>query len=83
MEKRPTVVQVLKILASGEVMSPQRIGTKADIANQTVRNVLGFLTRNLFVDHIGYAKYRITDYGLEHNKFLSQPSKDQSSRGSP
>ena len=80
MEKRPTVVQVLRTLASGEIMSPQRIGTKTNIANQTVRNLLVFLTKNLFVERVGYAKYKITDYGLEHNKFLSKPSKDQTSR---
>ena len=81
MEKRPTSVRVLRCLASSEVMSPQRIATKTDIANQTVRNLIGFLKRNLYVERIGYAKYKITDYGLEKVKSLSQLSNDQSSGG--
>ena len=80
MEKRPTAVQVLRTLASGAVMSPKRVASKADIANQTVRNLLSFLKSEALVERVGYGKYKITDFGLEHVKRFSEPSNDQSSR---
>lgn len=81
MERRPTAVRVLRILASGTVYSPQRIATITDIANQTVRNILGHLTSLRYVERIGYAKYKITTYGLEEVKDLSQASNSHSSGG--
>ncbi len=81
MERRPTAIEVLRTLACGAVMSPQRISTLTDIANQTVRNILVHLTDLQYVEHTGYAKYKITDFGLKETKALSQASTCQSSGG--
>ena len=80
MERRPTAIRVLRTLASGAVLSPERISSITDIANQTVRNILVHLTSLSYVDRIGYGKYKITDFGLEQAKDLSQASNDQTSR---
>jgi len=80
MERRPTAIRVLRTLASGVVLSPERISSITDIANQTVRNILVHLTSLSYVDRIEYGKYKITDFGLEQAKDLSQASTDQSSR---
>ena len=80
MEQRPTAVQILKCLGSGTIMSPERISTITNIANQTVRNVLVHLKSLSYVERIGYGKYKITALGLEQAKVLSQASNGQSSR---
>ena len=82
MEKRPTAVRVLRALASGAVMSPERISTITKIANQTVRNLLVHLKSEALVDHIGYKQYKITELGLMQVKISSKPSTDQTSRRS-
>ena len=81
MERRPTAVRVLRTLASGAEMSPERISTISNIANQTVRNILVHLTSLSYVDRIGYGKYKITEYGLKATKDLSQASNSQSCGG--
>ncbi len=81
MERRPTAVKVLRTLASGAVLSPERISSTTNIANQTVRNILVHLTSLSYVDRIGYGKYKITDFGLEQAKELSQASNSPSSGG--
>ncbi len=60
-------------------MSPQRISTITNIANQTVRNILGHLKSLEYVEHLGYSEYKITPLGLEQAKALSQASDVQSS----
>lgn len=77
MERRPTAIRVLRTLACGKILSPERISTITNIANQTVRNILVHLTSLNYVERIEYGKYKITDYGLEEAKDLSQASNSQ------
>ena len=81
MERRPTAIRILRCLGSGTIMSPERISTITNIANQTVRNVLVHLKSLGYVDHLDYGKYKITALGLEQAKALSQASNSQSSGG--
>lgn len=79
MEERPSSHQVLKALASGQALSPQRIASIMDLASQTVRNLLVHLHGLGFVERVDYAQYRITDLGMELYEQL-QPSDFPSSR---
>ena len=79
MEERPTSHQVLEALASGQVLSPQRIASIMAMENQTVRNILVHLRGLSYVEWVGYGQYKITELGMELFKQL-QPSKFPSSR---
>lgn len=80
MERRPTAVRVLRALASGAILTPERISTLTNIANQTVRNILVHLTSISYVERVRYKEYMITPLGLEQAKDLSQSPSSQSSR---
>ncbi len=84
MRKLRTIeLRILGLLLSGETLSPKDIGNKLDIANQSVRNRLDFLKNKVgFVDHIGFAQYKLSARGRDHLDFISQPSQDQTSRRS-
>ena len=81
MERRPTAVRVLRALASGAILTPERISTLTNIANQTVRNILVHLTSLSYVDRVRYKQYKITALGLEQAKALSQASNSQGCGG--
>ena len=70
---------ILRLLLSGETLSPKAIAMKLDIAPQTARNNINFLYQTGHLERVGYGKYKISELGKEIIDRLLNPSHDPSS----
>lgn len=70
---------ILRLLLSGETLSPKEVAMKLKIAPQTARNNIGFLYGTGHLERVSYGKYKISELGKEIIHRLLDPSHDPSS----
>jgi len=75
-------LDILRALLNGQLMTPKQIARAIDANPQDVRNALVHLKTLKMVAKPHYGEYLITEYGKSHLEYLSQTSKDQTSRRS-